>query len=225
MALGGLLEEASVLDKHSCIEFGEQGVQPLVSGLSDEIVLFFCDKSCSRIYKQPIDEHPRLAYRAFDQRPEGSELQNSSPITESLGLMLGVPLIIFINNSFKIQGSFIPVEGSTSEDRRFGGEGINVLIELASQSVLAATARPRGWGRFSHHSRSSWRRFFTDTVASLEIGAAKVHRRNTSGPKPMKTSVNRVRARSLTLRRAFERFPKDVAFSRSTSRHDLNASF
>ena len=44
--------------------------------------------------------------------------------------MLGVPLIIFINNLFKIQGSFILVEGSTSKDRRFGGKGINMLIKL-----------------------------------------------------------------------------------------------
>ena len=197
----------------------------MVLRLSDEIVLSFYDKSCSKIYKQPIDEHLRLAYQAFGERPEGSEFQNASPITENLGLMLGVPLIIFINNSFKIQGSFIPVEGSTSEDRRFGGEGINVLIELASQSVLAATARPRGWRQFSHHPRSSWRRFFTDTVASFEIGAAKVHRKNTSGPKLMKTSVNRVRVCSLTLCRELDRFFKDVAFSYSTSRHELNASF
>jgi len=41
----------------------------------------------------------------------------------------------------------------------------------------------------------------------------------------MKTSVNRVRVCSLILYCAFKRFPKDVAFSCSTLRHDLNASF
>jgi len=52
-----------------------------------------------------------------------------------------------------------------------------------------------------------------------------VYRKNTLGPKLMKTSVNRVRARSLTLRYEFDRFSKDIKFSRSTSRHDLNVLF
>lgn len=117
------------------------------------------------------------------------------------------------------------MEKSTSRSGRFRAEAVNVLIELASHSLLAVTARPCGCGQVSHHPRSSGRRFFIDTVASLEIGAAKVHRRNTPGPKSMKTSVNRVRARNLTLRRALDRFCNDVAFSRSSSRHNSNASF
>ena len=51
MALRGLLEEVSVLDKYLYIKFGEQGIQPLVLGLLDKIILFFYNKSCSRRYK------------------------------------------------------------------------------------------------------------------------------------------------------------------------------
>jgi len=62
MALRGLLEKASVLNKYLYIKFREQNVQLLVSGLLDKIVLSFCNKSYSKIYKQLINKHLRLAY-------------------------------------------------------------------------------------------------------------------------------------------------------------------
>jgi len=52
-----------------------------------------------------------------------------------------------------------------------------------------------------------------------------VYRKNTLGPKLIKTSVNRVRIYSLTLYCKLNRFSKDITFSYSTLRHDLNALF
>jgi len=59
---------------------------------------------------------------------------------------------------------------------------------------------------------------------SLKIGAAKVYRRNILGFKLMKMSVNRVRVRNLTLQHALNYFCKDVAFSHSSLKYNLNAS-
>ena len=67
--------------------------------------------------------------------------------------------------------------------------------------------------------------FFTNIIASFKIGAAKMHKNNTSGPKLMKTFINKVCTYSFTLYCELDYFFKNVVFFYSTLRDDLNTSF
>jgi hypothetical protein len=60
--------------------------------------------------------------------------------------------------------------------------------------------------------------------SNFEIGAAKTHNKNISEPMARKTSTKKLRARSLSLRRCFERFSKDFVSSRSKSQQAANES-
>lgn len=98
-------------------------------------------------------------------------------------------------------------------------------IELTSQSPFAHSVNPWGCSAVFHHTRSFGKRSLCVIVDSFVMVVAKVHSRNTSVLRPLKTSMRRVRARSLELRCCFDRWAKDAASSWSNLQHDSNASF